>query len=185
MESIVDNALTDKNTSHSYLPVYESLFSPFRETCTNVLEVGVFDGGSMKLWHDYFPNANIYGFDLSLARNRYVPPPRVHLSEEDAYKTEVVARFEPESFDIVMDDGWHSLESMCSFAALYHPLVRPGGYLIVEDLQAATWGDAIRPHLPDSMECQVIDRVAVKGRHDDILFVARKPLTNPGPAASS
>ena len=30
----------------------------------NVLEIGVQDGGSIKLWHDYFQNATIYGLDV-------------------------------------------------------------------------------------------------------------------------
>lgn len=175
MENIVDNTLTDKNTAHSYLPVYESLFSPFRETCKNVLEVGVFDGGSMKLWHDYFPNANVYGFDTNLSRNGYTPPPRVHLIQADAYSLDIVKAFKPETFDFVMDDGWHTLDSMCKFAGLYHRLVRPGGYLIVEDLQRADWGDTIKMFLPDSMTSYVLDRSHIKGRHDDILFIAQKP----------
>lgn len=177
MEALVDNSMTDKNTAHSYLPVYEELFSPFRETCKNFLEVGVFDGGSAKLWNDYFPKANIYGFDLSLARNRYTnPSPRVHLIEADAYQLGIVKMFEPGSFDVVMDDGWHTLDSMCKFAALYNRLVRPGGYLIIEDLLQASWGETIKMYLPDSMECRVLDRSSIKGRHDDILFIAKKPL---------
>jgi hypothetical protein len=86
--------------------------------------------------------------------------------------------FEPGTFDFVMDDGWHTLESMCKFAALYHRLVRPGGYLIIEDLQQVSWADTIKMFLPDSMNCRVLDRSTLKGRHDDILFIAQKP-TNP------
>ena len=36
-----DNGLTDKNTVHSYLPVYEMLFAPKRLTATDVLEIGI------------------------------------------------------------------------------------------------------------------------------------------------
>lgn len=179
MESIVDNSLTDKNTSHSYLPVYEELFSPIRDTCSRILEVGVFDGGSIKLWNDYFPNAEIFGVDLSLSRNQYTQPsPRVHLIETDAYQPAFVKKFTPQSFDIVIDDGWHTLESMCKFAAVYHRLVKPGGYLIVEDLQDPSWAETIQMYLPDSMVGRVVDRRSVKGRHDDILFIVQKPVTN-------
>lgn len=180
MESLVDNRLTDKNTSHSYLPVYEELFAPLRASCSRILEVGVFDGGSIKLWHDYFPQADVYGFDLSLARNQYTPTsPRVHLVEADAYQLGIVNLFQRESFDIVIDDGWHTLDSMCKFAALYHRLVKPGGYLIIEDLQEPSWGDTIQMYLPDTLVGKVVDRRSVKTRHDDILFIVQKPITNP------
>jgi len=176
MESLIDNTLSDKNTSHSYLPVYEELFSPIRNTCTRILEVGVFDGGSIKLWNDYFSDAEVYGVDLSLSRNRYIPASsRVHLMEADAYQPEFVRQFAPQSFDVVIDDGWHTLESMCKFAAVYHRLVKPGGYLIVEDLQETSWAETIQMYLPDSMVGRVVDRTSVKGRHDDIMFIVQKP----------
>lgn len=61
----LDNKYTDKNTIHSYLPLYETLLQPIKETARAVLEVGVYKGGSIKLWHDYFKNASIYGCDIS------------------------------------------------------------------------------------------------------------------------
>ena len=33
-------------------------------TAKNVLEVGIASGESIKLWHDFFPNAKIYGLDI-------------------------------------------------------------------------------------------------------------------------
>ena len=45
MEALIDNRITDKNTAQAYSPVYEELFAPLRESCTALLEVGVFDGG--------------------------------------------------------------------------------------------------------------------------------------------
>jgi hypothetical protein len=35
-----------------------------KESAKNVLEVGIYHGGSIKLWSDFFPNANIYGLDI-------------------------------------------------------------------------------------------------------------------------
>ena len=61
LEKIVDNSRTDKNTVHSYLPLYQKLLLGKKETAKNVLEVGIYGGGSIKLWSDYFTNANVYG----------------------------------------------------------------------------------------------------------------------------
>jgi hypothetical protein len=46
--------LTDKNTVHSYLPLYQELLIRKKETARHVLEVGIFMGGSIQLWHDFF-----------------------------------------------------------------------------------------------------------------------------------
>lgn len=59
LEEIVDNTKTDKNTIHSYLPLYQKLLISKKETAKNVLEVGIYNGGSIKLWSDFFTNANV------------------------------------------------------------------------------------------------------------------------------
>jgi hypothetical protein len=44
LEEIVDNSRTDKNTLHSYLPLYQKLLISKKETAKNVLEVGIYAG---------------------------------------------------------------------------------------------------------------------------------------------
>ena len=63
LEEIADNSRTDKNTTHSYLSLYQNLLISKKETAKNVLEVGIQTGGSIKLWSDFFTNANVYGLD--------------------------------------------------------------------------------------------------------------------------
>ena len=60
----MDNAETDKNTDHSFLELYEKLLSLKKDTAKNVLEIGIWDGSSLNMWHDYFPNAKIIGLDI-------------------------------------------------------------------------------------------------------------------------
>jgi hypothetical protein len=71
LEQLVDNSKTDKNTRHSYLSLYEELLKSKKETAKNILEIGIgssdqgiTNGGSIKLWHDYFTNATVYGLDI-------------------------------------------------------------------------------------------------------------------------
>ena len=99
LKTLVDNVRTDKNTVHYYLDTYEQLFKPMRETAKNVLEIGVRDGGSMKLWHDYFPNATIYGIDNM--ENMYagvwseIITPRIKLLMPfNAYDTNLIHTFD-------------------------------------------------------------------------------------------
>jgi hypothetical protein len=68
---LIDNSLTDKNTCHSYINTYEHLFSSKKNENNNILEIGIGEpkenkenGGSIKLWYDYFLNANIYALDI-------------------------------------------------------------------------------------------------------------------------
>ena len=71
---LIDDTLTDKNTAHSYLELYEKLLNSKKETAKNILEIGIGDfkeknGGSIKMWYEYFINATIHSLDiLSLDR---------------------------------------------------------------------------------------------------------------------
>ena len=70
LNRLVDNTLTDKNTTHSYLNLYEQLLSGKKDTAKNVLEIGIGNnekdnGGSIKLWKKYFTNAVIYALDIN------------------------------------------------------------------------------------------------------------------------
>ena len=72
LKEIVNNSKTDKNTTHSYLQLYQKLLISKKETAKNVLEVGIFHGGSIKLWSDFFTNANVYGLNIINIDNVWV-----------------------------------------------------------------------------------------------------------------
>ena len=53
---------TDKNDD--YLEFYDEIFSPLRGKKLNILELGVYDGGSLIGWANFFPKARIIGVDV-------------------------------------------------------------------------------------------------------------------------
>lgn len=176
---------TDKNTVHSYLPAYEALFEKKRLTAKRILEIGIGpialeNGGSLLMWSHYFPNAAVYGMDIipmSAVNAAIIRNPQIYLyTSNDAYDPRVVDNhFTSKSvqFDILIDDGPHTLPSMCEFLRLYLPLLAPDGILVIEDVQSIEWIDTLRDHVPDAAKpfIRVIDRRDVKGRYDDLLFV--------------
>ena len=55
----------DKGTTHGFIEFYESLLYHYRHTASRVLEVGVWRGGSLRLWESYFNSAcQIVGIDV-------------------------------------------------------------------------------------------------------------------------
>jgi cephalosporin hydroxylase len=183
-----DNGLTDKNTIHSYLPVYEALFQKKKESATRVLEIGIGptphqNGGSIRMWSLYFPNADIHTCDiipLDHVHNCLINHPRIFLhTSNDAYNPSfLTTTFTSKqlTFDIMIDDGPHTLESMVSFIQLYLPLLKEDGILVVEDVQDMRWVNRLRIVTPDAYKpyIEVYDRRDVKGRYDDIMFVINK-----------
>src|SRR5688572_18968779 len=50
---------------HHYFDIYHRHFQSFRGKSPVVLEIGVFQGGSLQMWRDYFgPGAKIVGIDI-------------------------------------------------------------------------------------------------------------------------
>ena len=56
---------TDKEKGHGYGSIYDKYFKDIKYDVKNILEIGT-RPGSIRLWLDYFPNANLYGIDINL-----------------------------------------------------------------------------------------------------------------------
>jgi predicted O-methyltransferase YrrM len=120
----------------------------------NVLELGVFKGGSVVAYNELLRPRRLVAVDLQTnvieALDQYVRSPEVggrvavHLGVNQA-DHQRLARicaddFQGEPLDIVVDDASHFLqETRESFRALF-PRLRPGGLYVIEDWAWAHWG---------------------------------------------
>ena len=50
---------------YSYTDYYYTLLSNRKRAIKKVLEIGVGNGASLRMWRDFFPHAQIYGADIS------------------------------------------------------------------------------------------------------------------------
>lgn len=167
---------TDKSYRHQYIEVYEGLFEPIRDRVRNVIEVGIQEGYSHLMWHNYFADACIYGVDVSDSQIDIDIDNRIDFRFMDAYSIEAVNSFGSLRFDVLVDDGPHSLESQMFFVHHYSRLMSEHAVLVVEDIPSPDWipriADAVPEHLKMNSFC--IDRRWVPGRasiNDELMFV--------------
>lgn len=179
LENIVDNSRTDKNTVHSYLPLYQKLLVNKKETAKNVLEVGVQAGGSIKMWSDFFTNATVYGLDiinndnhLEFIKNK--ENIKLYTSTDAYNKDFFTTTFLNKNIkcDLMLDDGPHTLESMIRFIKLYSQIMTDDGILIIEDVQSWSWIEILEDIVPDHLKqfIKVYDLRQNKQQYDDIVF---------------
>jgi cephalosporin hydroxylase len=178
---LVDNSRTDKNTVHSYLPLYQQLLIKKKDTAKNVLEIGIYYGGSIKLWNDFFINAKIHGLDISPFENVWneLKNDNVELYNSNAYdETFFNENFLDKNikFDVMVDDGPHTLVSMIKFIQLYSKLMTEDGILIIEDVQSFEWMEILSCVVPDELKkfIKIYDLRKNKGRYDDLVFTIDK-----------
>ena len=189
LAELVDNLRTDKNTVHSYLDLYHKLLVNKKETAKNVLEIGIGDcqgitnGGSIKLWNDYFTNADVYALDIQsddsvwdgIKNNDKI----ILYTSVDAYDEEIFKNLllnKNIQFDFMLDDGPHTLESMKQFIKLYSQIMTDDGILIIEDIQNWDWIEILKNEVPEHLNqfIEVYDLRKIKNRYDDIVFVINK-----------
>ncbi len=124
---------TDKYALGYIDEFYEDLFSNVKNSTKEILEIGVHKGESLRLWKEYFTNANVYGMDISVSK--VIPErDRITLIEKDAYTSEAVSNFQENFFDIIIDDGPHTGETQKFFLKEYFKLLKPKGIMVLEDI---------------------------------------------------
>jgi hypothetical protein len=184
---LVDNSRSDINTVHSYLEKYHDILNKKKDSSLNVLQIGIKNGGNIKLWNDFFNNATIYALDTMNIDN-------VWDGIKNNNKIKLYTSIDPYStdffkynllnkkikFDIVIDDGTHTLESMIQFIKLYSQLLCDDGILVIEDIQNAGWIHMLTVNVPEEIKqfVKVYDLRKNKNRYDDILFTIDKSNKN-------
>ena len=130
---------------HNYHYHYAEKFKNIRHKVKKVLEIGVFQGHSMLMWQDYFPNAEIYGVDIEFtkhhlgvnAKDLCKDQERIHLYEYDACNPLNVKLLMDEigsDFDIIIDDGSHHPTHQLFSLLYYTPYLKKDGVFVVEDV---------------------------------------------------
>jgi 23S rRNA U2552 (ribose-2'-O)-methylase RlmE/FtsJ len=125
-----------------YFEIYDRHFSKFRGKDIVILEIGVFQGGSLQMWKKYFgPKAKIYGIDID---------PRCKSFEEENIEIHIGSQSDPNflndlitkipKIDILIDDGGHTMNQMkVSFDCLFDHISSDGVYLCEDTHTCYHW----------------------------------------------
>jgi cephalosporin hydroxylase len=179
----VERPETDKGVYHDYINAYYTKeFSPeTRDDKINLLEIGIYFGGSIKLWLEWFRNAEITGIEydhncvLRWYQTRGELGTRASIVEGDAYSLDIVNKFSDNHFDYIIDDGPHTLTSQIAAVDLWVPKLKLGGKLIIEDVQNISWFEPLAAACNrNNVTFNITDTRHHKGTPDDIIFEVTK-----------
>ena len=130
---------TDKGASvHHFTEVYERFFGPLKHRADKVFEIGIAGGGSLEMWRDYFPKAVIFGIDIYPKAELDSDRVRTFVADQAdrAQLAAFVDRFGG-GYDIIIDDGGHSMEMQQVSLGFLFRYVKPGGYYVIEDVHTS------------------------------------------------
>ena len=135
--SIIFN--TDKQPSmHNFISVYDRNFTPIKDSVKRILEIGIFNGASHKMWKCFFPNAEVYGIDIKT--KPWVEKLGIHTYLADQANREQLQAFIDSSggqFDIIVDDGGHYMNHQQVSLGFLFKHLKPGGFFIIEDVHTS------------------------------------------------
>ncbi len=140
----------DPKFAHSYTDFYHFLLKFKRFEAWNILEFGIGStntkyennmglegkpGASLRMWRDYFPNANIYGADVD--SNIIFEESRIKTFYIDALRIDTfnhVIEHLPSQLDLIIDDSLHTYEAGKNLFENFFHLLSKSGYYIIEDV---------------------------------------------------
>jgi SAM-dependent methyltransferase len=119
-----------------YFDVYHRHFQKFIGKKSSILEVGVFSGGSLGMWKNYFgPECQVYGMDIEPACKVYEKiGAKIFIGDQESRAAWSAIKKELPELDMLIDDGGHTVEQMMVTCEEMLPFLRPGGVFICEDI---------------------------------------------------
>lgn len=124
---------------HHYFEIYHRHFQRFRGRSPVVVEIGVFHGGSLQMWREYFgAGARVVGIDIDPRCRQFEDEATTILIGDQSdrrFLGEVRERVP--HIDILIDDGGHTMvQQIATFEELYHH-VQPEGVYLCEDMHTS------------------------------------------------
>ena len=121
----------------------------------NILEIGMFEGGSLVLFDKLYSPEKLVGVDIrrdpiepleKYRENRDHIVPLYGLSQDDPKLLGILKEEFPEGIDLIVDDASHQYDLTRATFHLCFPLLKPGGLYIIED-----WSWSHKPPYQDSV----------------------------------
>ena len=127
-----------------YFDIYHRHLSRFIGREVHVLEIGVYSGGSLEMWKEYFgPHCRIYGVDIKEACNAYEDDrTKIFIGNQGDRRFWNNFKSEVPRLDVLIDDGGHHTHQQIVTLEEMLPHLRPGGVYLCEDVVGSLNGFA-------------------------------------------
>lgn len=122
-----------------YLDMYHRHLAQFRGTEVHFLEIGVFGGGSLEMWKEYFgPRCRVYGVDIEPSCRQFESDgTRIFIGDQSDREFWKSVRSAVPRIDVAVDDGGHQFEQQVVTLEEILPYMPGGSVYICEDIHGA------------------------------------------------
>ncbi len=177
---------TDKciKLRHNYTPIYYQFLQDKRLSIKKVLEMGVGfkgtmpsipsyqTGASLRMWRDFFPNAQIYGADIDsrgMFKDDRIETFLCDQSKEDSLLSLIEKT--GTDIDVFIDDGSHFSQHQMTTIKTLMPLFKKDVFYAIEDVVKTV----TIPRKFPQYDFEVFRPINKRGSVDAMLIVKHKP----------
>ena len=126
---------SSKNIS-GFIELYEKYFFQFKDKKLNILEIGIDNGDSLRIWSEYFTEANICGIDITKVDFAIKNTEIFNGDQSDInFLKKIVSKYK--KFDIIIDDGSHQSKHIIKSFKFLFTYLNENGLYVIEDLQTS------------------------------------------------
>ena len=144
MKNLIEISKKYKTTKKmmGFINIYEKYLKEHRNKKINLLEIGVENGESLRMFSNYFNNAKIIGLDI-IEKKYNIKNTEIFCGNQTDKKIlfKIIKKYK--SLDIIIDDGSHQNSDIKKSFSYLFPKLKLGGLYIIEDLQTSyvsNWG---------------------------------------------
>lgn len=146
LNELAEHFKTDKWGAHRYTQHYQRHLEQWRHDAFTFLEIGIGGyahqgkgGGSLRMWKQFFPKAQIVGLDIE--DKSFVAEDRIRVYQGSQADPDVLHRIVADagSIRVILDDGSHNPAHIRETFRILFPLLEPHGIYIIEDTQTSYW----------------------------------------------
>jgi hypothetical protein len=125
-----------------YFDIYHRHFQKFVGRKVHVVEIGIYSGGSLDMWKNYFgEKCHLYGIDIARGCKQYEDSQtKIFIGDQGDRKFWQEFKQQVPHIDILIDDGGHQTEQQIVTLEEMLPHIRPGGVYLCEDVTGDTNG---------------------------------------------
>ena len=174
--------------AHTYSNYYYSLFNHFKDHVKLVFECGLgtnnpdlpgnmtvdgMPGASLRVWRDYFKNAQIYGADIDkdiLFQENRIKTFYVNQLNTPSIET-MWKEIRIQNFDIIIDDGLHTTDANINLFINSFNKLKKNGIYIIEDVHSLELNNIMEKLKKFSPELIVLENKNIKYQNNNLVII--------------
>lgn len=126
-----------------YFEIYDRYFYKYRNTEVIFVEIGVFQGGSLQMWKEYFgPKAKIYGIDINPECKKFEDEQiKIIIGDQENKNFLESLKNKIPKIDILLDDGGHTMKQQINTFEVLFEYIKQDGIYMCEDVHTSYWSE--------------------------------------------